>query len=312
ETQYKSDLSRLNFIVDGQIHYEKTEKTDCPFCHNEISIKENPDYVSVSIHKYKKIKMQISDLANAMQDLENEIKQINNEIKILNDKKNKLDQEINEQLKPKIYELKNKLQIYENYIKKSNEIKILKDICVDKNKYISDQQNIKSNNTNYDPKEYLLENMFFTEFSEMIKTILEKGHFENLNTISIDEKTVDVIINGQKKSDNGKGYRAYFNSITSISLIRYLFEKAIYKPSILILDSPLLSLKLEENEESTQHIKQSIKDGMFEILTNFPNKLQTIVIENEIPEVNDKSVNIIRFTKNKTTGRYGFLNEVYD
>lgn len=41
--------------------------------------------------------------------------------------------------------------------------------------------------------------MFFTEFSEMIKTILEKGHFENLNTISIDEKTVDVIINGQKK-----------------------------------------------------------------------------------------------------------------
>lgn len=51
---------------------------------------------------------------------------------------------------------------------------------------------------------------------------------------------------------------------------------------------------------------------MFEILTNFPNKLQTIVIENEIPEINDKSVNIIRFTKNKTTGRYGFLNEVYD
>ena len=123
---------------------------------------------------------------------------------------------------------------------------------------------------------------------------------------------MDIVVNGKKKSNNGKGYKAYFNSITSIALIKHLLEKGFYKPPILILDSPLLSLKLASEEKETQSIKQSIKDGLLEILINLPTQLQTIVIENEIPEIDYKSTNIIRFTKNKEIGRYGFLKGVYD
>lgn len=40
--------------------------------------------------------------------------------------------------------------------------------------------------------------------------------------------------------------------------------------------------------------------------------LQTIVIENEIPEIDYSNVNLIHFTKNANTGRYGFLIDVMD
>ena len=281
ETQYNSDLLRLNFIVDGQINYEKSKETDCPFCHNKILIKEKPDYINASLYNYKKIKMQISDLSNATQELTEEIERINNEIKILNNQKATIDQKIDKQLKPQIEDLKNQLQVYENYIERNNEIKILRNICINKNKYIIDQKKIKNNNADYNPIEYL-EDMFFTEFSDTIKNILQEGHFENLNTVLIDKKTIDIVLNGQKKSSNGKGYKAYFNSITAIALISYLSKNAVYK------------------------------HGIFEILMNFPIRLQTIIIENEIPEINYKSANIIQFTKNKTQGRYGFLNGVYN
>lgn len=311
ENQYNSDLARLNFIVDGQINYEKNKETDCPFCNNKIFIKEKPDYIDASLHNYKKIMMQINDLKEAIHSLAEEIKQIDNEINTLKNQKKCLDRKIDIQLKPKIEELKNELQIYENYIEKNNEIQLLKNICINKNKYIADQKKIKDNDTEYKPKEYL-EDSFIIEFSNIIKRVLEEGHYENLNTVSIDEKTMDIVVNGKKKSNNGKGYKAYFNSITSIALIKHLLEKGFYKPPILILDSPLLSLKLASEEKETQSIKQSIKDGLLEILINLPTQLQTIVIENEIPEIDYKSTNIIRFTKNKEIGRYGFLKGVYD
>lgn len=40
--------------------------------------------------------------------------------------------------------------------------------------------------------------------------------------------------------------------------------------------------------------------------------IQTIVIENEIPEIDYSNVNLIHFTKNANTGRYGFLIDVMD
>lgn len=311
ENQYNSDLARLNFIVDGQINYKKSQETDCPFCNNKISIKEKPDYIDASLHNYKKIMMQINDLKEVIHNLTEEITQIDNKINALKNQKKCLDQKIDTQLKPKIEELKNELQIYKNYIEKNNEIRILRNICINKNKYIADQKKVKDNDTEYKPKEYL-EDSFMIEFSDTIKNILEEGHYENVNTVSIDEKTMDIVVNGKKKSNNGKGYKAYFNSITTIALIKHLFEKGFYKPPILILDSPLLSLKLASEEKETQSIKQSIKNGLLEILMNLPTQLQTIVIENEIPEIDYKSTNIIRFTKNKKIGRYGFLRGVYD
>lgn len=120
---------------------------------------------------------------------------------------------------------------------------------------------------------------------------------------------MDFSVNGKEKLQNGKGYKAYYNSILAIAFTKYLFEHGTYKPNLLFLDSPILSLKLNEDEEK---ISSSIKSGLFEVLRDMTDDIQIIVFENEVPEIDYKSTNIIKFTKDKNNGRYGFIPDVYN
>lgn len=55
-----------------------------------------------------------------------------------------------------------------------------------------------------------------------------------------------------------------------------------------------------------------MRSGLFENIASTSEGIQTIVIENEIPEIDYSNVNLIHFTKNANTGRYGFLIDVMD
>lgn len=89
---------------------------------------------------------------------------------------------------------------------------------------------------------------------------------------------------------------------------RYMQKHAHYAPGLILLDSPILSLK----EIDTQKPSQSMRNGLFENIASTSEGIQTIVIENEIPEIDYSNVNLIHFTKNANTGRYGFLIDVMD
>lgn len=132
----------------------------------------------------------------------------------------------------------------------------------------------------------------------------------NLYHLSLvfDKATMDIILNGKKKSTNGKGYNAYLSSAVALVLSRYMQKHARYSPGLIILDSPILSLK----EIDTRKPSQSMRNGLFENIVNFQNGIQTIIIENEIPEIDYSNVNLIHFTKDKSVGRYGFLLDVTD
>ena len=119
---------------------------------------------------------------------------------------------------------------------------------------------------------------------------------------------MDIVINGKKKSSNGKGYNAYFNSVVAIVLSRYMESKAKYSPDFLVLDSPILSLK----EKETKKPSETMRNTLFENIIDNQKGIQTIVVENEIPDIDYKDANVIHFTKEKSNGRYGFLLDVTD
>ena len=85
-------------------------------------------------------------------------------------------------------------------------------------------------------------------------------------------------------------------------------SKAKYSPDFLVLDSPILSLKENEIKKPSE----TMRNTLFENIVDNQKGIQTIVIENEIPEINYKDANIIHFTKEKNNGRYGFLLDVTD
>ncbi|NBH99843.1 hypothetical protein D7Y41_35120 [Anaerotruncus sp. 1XD22-93] len=146
------------------------------------------------------------------------------------------------------------------------------------------------------------------DLSSSISAFLEDCKYDNLLSVIFDKSSMDIVVNGKKKNSNGKGYNAYFNSVVAIALSRYMEEKAEYSPNFLVLDSPILSLK----EKQSKKPSETMRNTLFKNIISKQNRIQTIVIENEIPNIDYKDVKIIHFTKEKDNGRYGFLIDVVD
>lgn len=75
-----------------------------------------------------------------------------------------------------------------------------------------------------------------------------------------------------------------------------------------MLDSPILSLK----EKGTKKPSETMRYSLFQNIISNQGGMQTIIVENEIPNIDYKNVTLIHFTKEKDNGRYGFLLDVTD
>lgn len=75
---------------------------------------------------------------------------------------------------------------------------------------------------------------------------------------------------------------------------------------MLIVDSPILSLK----ERGTEKATDSMKSSLFRYFLQNQNRGQIIIVENDIPELDYSNANVIRFTMDDEHGRYGFLDGV--
>lgn len=75
-----------------------------------------------------------------------------------------------------------------------------------------------------------------------------------------------------------------------------------------MLNSPILSFK----EKETKKTSDTMRNSLFENIVDNQKGIQTILVENEIPDIGYKDANIIHFAKEKNNGRYGFLLDVTD
>ena len=306
-TQYDADLKRLNFIVDGEANLTASFSTHCQFCDGEVVVKKNQNYIDAAKSDYKKIKLQAKDLESASKELRSEKLSLEQEIGTLMAKKKSIEELIEKELKPQVFNLKEKLSTYKDAIECQKEIDILKKLSEQKTADMIEKDTDEESELKFKVKEHL-DYSFINELSNGIKSFLENCNYDNLLSVIFDKADMDIVINGKKKSSNGKGYNAYFNSVVAIVLSRYMESKAKYSPDFLVLDSPILSLK----EKETKKPSETMRNTLFENIVDNQKGIQTIVIENEIPEINYKDANIIHFTKEKNNGRYGFLLDVAD
>lgn len=306
-TQYDSDLKRLSFIIDGEVNFSEQPLSQCPFCDNEIDVKITHNYIDAAKSEYKRIKLQAKDLEKASQSLCEEKSTLEQEIKVLTEKKQSTEELIEMRLKPQLYTLKEKLFEYKDMIERKKEMDILKKISEQKTADIIDNESDDASELTFKVKEYL-DYSFINDLSRSISSFLEDCKYDNLLSIIFDKSSMDIVVNGKKKGSNGKGYNAYFNSVVAIALSRYMKEKAKYSPDFLVLDSPILSLK----EKQSKKPSETMRNKLLENIIRNQNGIQTIIIENEIPDIEYNDVKIIHFTKEKDNGRYGFLIDVVD
>lgn len=240
-------------------------------------------------------------MESASKELYSEKLGLEQEIDMLMVKKQSIEELIEKELKPQVSTLKEKLLAYKDAIECQKEIDILKKLAAQKTADMIENDTDEESELKFKVKEHLDYN-FINALNSGIKSFLENCNYDNLLSVVFDKTDMDIVINGKKKSSNGKGYNAFFNSVVAIVLSRYMNSKAKYSPNFLVLDSPILSLKEKEAKKPSE----TMRNTLFENIIDNQKRIQTIVVENEIPDIDYKDANIIHFTKEKMTEDMAF------
>ena len=305
KSQYNADIKRLSFIVDGESNYNKSNNTICPFCNGNIKSDKNIRYIDAAIGECRKIKLQLKDLEKAYDDIVREIDLLEKETEKLQIDYNKTEELINVEWKTCIDELVKKLDDYKSALNNKIEIDIIQETINSKAEYLAGDEE-REESLDFSIRDHL-DYDFIAGLCDEIKTILNYCNY-SVSSINFDKGDMDITLDGQKKSYNGKGFNAFFNAIIIIALSRYMCKNAKHYMDFIIIDSPILSLK----ERDSKKPDQKMQSRLFKNIVEYDGDQQVIILEDEIPPIDYKGSNIIRFTHDKTNGRYGLLFDVYD
>lgn len=307
KTQYASDIKRLTFIVEGELHKGKIHpNSKCPFCDSSISSSQREaSYVEASHAELHRIQLQLDDLLEAEQDLIKERSTLETKLARLNNEKSDVELLINDELKPKIAGLRSTLYDYRRAIEIRNESVVITKYETTMKSELFEAMMEDESAVEFKIKAYF-NNEIIATLDIYLNRILEACKFDGYSSAYFDSSSFDIFINGTPKDTYGKGYRAFLNTVLAISLMEYLTDKGKYAPELLIIDSPILSLKEKEDGVASD----TMKAALFQYLLDNQSHGQVIIVENDIPDLDYSSANVIQFTKDESYGRYGFLNGV--
>lgn len=305
-SQYKSDIKRLTFIVEGELHKgEIPETLNCPFCNGMLPKQEEKSCIEAAQVELQKIIFYMRDLNDAESDIICECDNLEERSTELTLEHSEIESLINSELNPRVDTLRKTLNEYRFSIEIYNEQAVIERFeDTMKNDLFTivaeDESEIK-----YKPKEYFNQKII-GRINDILTNILESCNFENFSSVYFSLDSFDVAVNGKAKYTYGKGYRAFLNTAVSLAFMEYLSEYGKFSPGMLIIDSPILSLKEKDDEIASE----SMKASLFKYFIEHQNNGQAIIIENDIPDIDYSNANIIRFTKDKQNGRYGFLKGI--
>lgn len=314
-TQYTSDIKRLNFIADGDQKKSANRKpVVCPFCEGDIPdrVEDREEYSEVYTLELQRINSQLEDLTAAEQDIDDQIFKLETKLKNLNAQNDSIKLLIKRRLRPKASELHSSLASFKKVAQIQNQMLAMESIASEMgsdviNLGIEDEA-IKK----FDPRTKINSELWKL-WSDKFELAVKACAYPNFTSAYISIDTADAVVNGKHKKNEGKGYRAFLNTILTFTLMKFLEQYGTYKPSMLILDSPILSLK--EKVKASEHATVGMKESLFKYIIENCGDNQVIIAENEIPDspvVDYSKVNMIEFTLDDSDGRYGFLRDFRD
>ncbi|SFS08271.1 AAA family ATPase [Anaeromicropila populeti] len=316
-SQYKADIQRLSFIVEGEVETKKLPQvTSCPFCEGKITPHSHKSYIETSKAELGRIMSQMQGLVETEKDVKAQQAKIQEELDEQRKKRSNIEAMIEQELKPESAKLTESINGYRAYIQINKEMQIVAEFAKDwsgdlDELAIKEQEEKDMEQIQYHPKEHF-DSQFQTTMSEYADSILQECQYQGLAAARFDMKKFDIEVNGEPKgASHGKGYCSYLNTVVALMFRKYLNEHAIYNPELLIIDTPLHGFDEDDSEDAPE----SMKAGLFNYFINHQEG-QLIVIENldHIPHLDfaASGANVITFTKRKVDGeRYGFLHDVY-
>lgn len=315
QSQYLSDLKRLHFIQDGERKNGDIKRAvKCPFCSHDMS--DMPDmeetFIESSSIEISKIEYQLEDLAKVRATNESKIQQFETKINELDAQNEKMVEMIQKELKPYATQLREQIETYQTILDTRQKLYAIDSMAAELNIDVWEKENDEdSGNPKFSGRQAISKETW-RDLSDAFNQMVKDCKYPNQPESRINIDTVDAVVGSKFKKDEGKGYRAFLNTIMLFNLMKYLEKNALFAPRILMLDSPILSLKekkykISEKEKATPGMRTSL----FQYMVNNCGDNQVIIVENEIPDdVDYKNAKLQEFTLELGNGRYGFLKSV--
>lgn len=294
QSQYRSDLKRLTFMVEGEVNKENIPKPrSCPFCGQELGGSNNDSCIQAASVEAAKLAPKMADLKSVQKQLKEELQEKAEEREKLVVQMKGLDAQVQSELQPKIDQLRDQLAQYTVSLSKYNRRDTLEKL----------ESMIRANLNEYknrpEPPSFSINEQFQRavgdQFQKILDELLIACKFDDYRESDFDIKKFDLVVNNTKKKSYGQGYRAFLNVILSMAVQIFLKEYGVYQPSIFVMDSPVLSLK--EEVDDTELASESMKSALFTYIIQHPCAEQIIIIENDLPEADYSNVNLLHFTK---------------
>lgn len=289
-SQYNADIKRLRFIIEGDKSVKKKIKMiECPFCGSEMKRDDTStqSYVEASETELATITEQLEDLKLVEKDVQAQIADLEGKIKLLNDENEGIIQQINIQLQPKAQELIKALNAYKRIVEIKKELGAIAVLSSDLGTDALEKEAEDDGPAPvYDPKPYLI-NAGWQDWSNLFESMVQECAYPGKPTARISIDTHDAIVGRKFKKDEGKGYRAFLNVLVLFSLMKSLENKGTYRPGLMILDSPILSLKEKKKDSGITEADKAdpgMRESLFQYLVDNCGDNQIIIAENEIPE----------------------------
>lgn len=310
--QYSSDIQRLTFIVEGEVHKAGLPQiAKCPFCDGEIKKRDEESCAEAAKEEIKRLLPQIQDLEDAVSDADSEVDELTTERESLDALRKELEDKINSEMQPKLDELRDSLVRYTRAIEERKEEDVYKSFVSNVGGRIRNLEDTKNVRETYVIEENFEAQKFTETFDVIFGEVLEETHFGEVSSALFSLSDYDVVVNNKKKFRYGQGYRAFLNTDVLITVQEYLRRHGKHQPGILAIDSPTLTLKEKPVENEASH---GMKYGLFKYLLEHQREdQQVIIIENDLPDMdklNYASANVQYFSKDPKNGRYGLLDGV--
>ena len=314
--QYQSDIRRIGFIVDGASTVSPVrKKVKCPICGEETERVQDISFIDASAAELEKIKNHLAELSDAQCSVEHQQETIIATIRTLEEKKTAIDTLISEQLLPRLSLFEEELEQQLRLVRLTSELDIVRQ---NETQYRSELFNKETEETSEPSKHNIFEDYDYDiihGFEEKLREILQASKIGGAASARLNMENFDIEISGFKKSVSmGGGFCGILNTITTLAMSGYLIDLDRNAPGFYAVDSSLTQLSEAEHKEQSDTIKQNF----IEYLISHAHERQVIIVEQTkrmpfIPDESDEDgVHVIKFTRNKEEGRYGFLNEVYN
>ena len=321
KSQYIADIDRIEFVSQGQQAFNEAEPQDtCPYCGNHISERDSISFNESVVKNLMHIKSHLVELQKAESDIENKKCSIQQELDKLMEKRNQLTKRIENELRPNIANLNERLEEYKYEIQSDSEIHAKEEELI---RYKIDISNIKREDdeekTKYNIIDYFDEE-YFSGFEKYLIEYFRRLEFPRRDThISFDKNLLDVTFDNQDKASTmGGGFTALINAVFAYSLQQFLLDTAEYPTNILLMDSPLSQLSEKEHTLDEESVKAKFLSLLMKsekgqcIIAEHKEKMSEEIREMCKNKTGSSDVNIIEFTGDPTYGRYGLLPNIHN